>query len=130
MIQTSFALGDLLRVVVAKLTNASIEIPLQNETLWQKVFYSLKREFGGKFELLRDLRFDWDGPSPRSRELAEYIQALHWTGNISGSNPSWDRMTLAQDVASEWLEEIDTMSPEMRELTELAFEKAKAAFTS
>lgn len=130
MTQTSITLGDLLRLLVAKLADKSIKIPLQDERLWQRVFYSLKKELGSKFEFLRKLRFDWDGPAPRSRELAEYIHALHWTGNTSGFNPSWESMTLPPEVAKEWLNELDAMDPEVKELVNTAFTKAKSAFAT
>jgi hypothetical protein len=130
MIQTSFTLGDLLRLLVAKLTDKSINLPLQDDRLWQRVFYSLKKEFGSKFEVLAKLRFDSDGPSPRSKELADYIHALHWTGNTSGFNPSWETMTLPPDIAADWLQELETMEPEVKELVDIAFTKAKSAFAS
>jgi hypothetical protein len=118
MIQTSFTLGDLLRLLVAKLTDKSINLPLQDDRLWQRVFYSLKKEFGSKFEVLR------------SKELADYIHALHWTGNTSGFNPSWETMTLPPDIAADWLQELETMEPEVKELVDIAFTKAKSAFAS
>src|SRR5205823_4805476 len=107
-----------------------IEMPLRNERLWQRVFYSLKKEVGDKFDVLADLRFDWDGPYPRSKEVAEYVQALHWTGNTSATNPSWEKMTLDDEVAREWLEELEGMDPDVQELTNVAFEKAKSTFSS
>ena len=130
MTETSPTFGDLLRFVLARLKSASIEIPLENEREWQRLFYSLKQDFGKDYQVLQSIRFDWDGPSPRSKQLAEYIQALHWTGNISGSNPSWETLTLSDEIARDWLSELDELPPNFQKLTETAFERAKVAFNA
>jgi hypothetical protein len=123
-------LGDFLRILAARLTEDGVDMPLKNERLWQRLFFTLKKERRENFNFLKDLRFDCDGPFPRSKELAEYIQALHWTGNTSATNPSWERMTLDKQIAHEWMKEFESMDPPIRELAEHAFQEAKKTFTA
>jgi len=126
---TTTTMGDFLRLLAARLSQENIQLPLQNETLWHMLLFNLKRETpSDKFCFLQDLRFDWDGPYPRSREITEFIQALHWTGNTSAWNPSWERMDLSEDVAASWIKEFENLDIETKALADRAVGKAKIDF--
>ena len=47
---------------------------------------------------MNKLRFDWDGPYPKSQDLSEYLQILHLNGFISVANPTYDTLSVDEDV--------------------------------
>jgi hypothetical protein len=128
MTTQSISLGDFLRILMARLTKDNVRMPLQDEDPWQQLFYALKKENGNNSEFLKDLQFDWDGPAPRSNELAEYIQALHWTGNTSAINPTWETMTLDPSIAEQWVEEFKSLEKRDTDLLFRAIKNAKILF--
>ena len=98
------SLGEFVKQLTLRFTQENIEMPLRDERPWHMLFYELKvsKQPAGKPSFLDDLLFDWDGPYPRASELAEYLDALHWTGCLSASNPQYEKVTLNPKVSQLW----------------------------
>jgi len=98
------SLGQFLEQLVLRFDRQKITMPLRDEKPWHLFFYNLKKSPGtrGKPAFLRDMLFDWNGPYPWSPELAEEINALHWTGCVSAANPQYDEITLKPTVRQVW----------------------------
>src|SRR5437879_4639969 len=96
----SISLGQFVTLLVLELDREKIPMPFQKEEKWQRLFYKLKknRDQPGRPAFLEKLRFDWDGRFPRAQDLSEYLEALHWNGFISVANPTYDRLSVDQDV--------------------------------
>jgi hypothetical protein len=94
------SLGEFVTLLVLRLDNERVPMPFQNEEKWHRLFYKLKteREKQGRPGFFDKLRFDWDGRYPRAQDLSEYLQSLHWNGFISVANPTYDRLSVDQDV--------------------------------
>lgn len=94
------SLGEFLKCLVLDLQRRKVQMPFQNEEKWHKIFFQLKSARGrkGRPVFFDSLRFDWDGPYPRSRDLSESLQILHLNGFVSVANPSYDRLNVDDDV--------------------------------
>ncbi len=94
------SLGEFVTLLILQLDKSGVPMPFQNEEKWHRLFYKLKiqRDSRGRPTFFDQLRFDWDGRYPQSRDLSEYLQSLHWNGFISVANPTYDRLTVDQDV--------------------------------
>ena len=92
------------------------------------LFYELKTSSHsqGKPEFLSELLFDWDGPYPRSPELAEYLDALHWTGCLSASNPQYEKVTVNPKVKQLW--SALPIDADLGSFIDYAVERAKGRF--
>jgi hypothetical protein len=100
MTAAEVSLGEYVKLLLLELQNKKIPMPFQNEEKWHTLFYRAKKEYkeAGRPSFLDELRFDWDGPYPRSQDLSEYLQTLHWNGFVSVANPSYDRLSVDADV--------------------------------
>lgn len=98
-------LGAFVKRLVALLQSERIIMPFENEAPWHELFYKLKREhkFRGRPAFFDSLRFDWDGPFPKSQELSDFLHALHWNACVSAQNPKYDRFTVSHEIVQEWL---------------------------
>jgi hypothetical protein len=96
----SVSLGEFVKRLILDLEEKSVTMPFQNEENWHNLFYKLKsaRAEKGRPLFFEKLRFDWDGPYPRCQDLSEYLQTLHLNGFISVSNPSYDKLSVDDDV--------------------------------
>lgn len=94
------SLGEFVTLLVLQLDKNEIPMPFQNEEKWHRLFYGLKMERGqpGRPSFLDRMRFDWDGRYPKSQDLSEHLQVLHWNGFVSVANPSYDRLRVDQDL--------------------------------
>jgi len=99
----SISLGEFLTRLVLELDSQDIPMPFQNEEKWHRLFNSLKSEpeKPGRPAFLKRMRFDWDGTYPKSQDLSEYLQAMHWNGFISVANPTYDRLRVDEDVKAQ-----------------------------
>lgn len=124
------SLGEFVKHLAALLHKDKVTMPLEDERRWHLVFYALKhaRNLPEKPAFLEELMFDWDGPYPKARELSQFLQALHWTGNVSAINPQFRQMTLPNDVAELWLKRLETADSQTKKLLELAVQYAKEQF--
>jgi hypothetical protein len=98
------SLGEFVKKLTLQFDRQSMTMPLRDERPWHMLFYDLKNSTRseGKPDFLAELLFDWDGPYPRSPELAEYLDALHWTGCLSASNPQYEKVTVNPKVKQLW----------------------------
>ena len=97
-------LGDFVKEMAALMTDNHLRLPLKDERPWHLLFFELKRDRqpADRPAFLDRLIFDWDGPSPKCQELSEFIHALHWNANVTASNPTYETLTLSDDVAKRW----------------------------
>jgi len=103
MTSNDISLGEFVKQLTVRIHNSKVSMPFKEEQPWHLLFYKLKREkMRGKPEFFGHLRFDWDGRYPRSRELSEYIHALHFTGCVGASNPSYDEISLNPKLGELW----------------------------
>jgi len=98
------SLGEFVKQLTLRFDKQSMIMPLRDEKPWHMLFYKLKTSTNaaGKPVFLSELLFDWDGPYPRSSELAEYLDTLHWTGCLSASNPQYKKFTVNPKVSKLW----------------------------
>ena len=123
-------LGDFLKLLVASLQRNHVAMPFQNDRPWHLLFYRLKRDAAARdaIPFLKDLWFDWDGPYPKSRELTEFLQALHWTASLGVVNPNYDAIVIPEDVAELWIKDAETLKEAEKKLLDEAIENAQATF--
>lgn len=97
-------LGDFVKEMAALMKDADLRLPLKDERPWHLLFFELKRDrnVAGRPAFPDRLIFDWDGPSPRCQELSEFIHALHWNATVTASNPTYETLTLGEEVATRW----------------------------
>ena len=72
--------------------------------------------------------FDWDGPYPKCEELSEFLNGLHITGNVSGLNPRFDLISVDDDDATRWLQDLDQLDPDSKSFVSHAAELACEEF--
>jgi len=103
MTSTDISLGEFVKQLTVRIHDLKLPMPFKDEEPWHLLFYRLKQEeVPGKPAFLGTLRFDWDARYPRSQELSEYIHALHFTGCVAASNPSYDEMSLNPKLEEIW----------------------------
>ncbi len=123
-------LGEFVKQLTLRFTNEGMTMPLRDERPWHMLFYKLRASSNapGKPDFLADLLFDWDGPYPRSSELAEYLDTLHWTGCLSASNPQYEKVTVNPKVSQLWSSvQVD---PSLSSFIDYAVETAKTHFSA
>lgn len=122
------SLGEFVKLLMLRFDSQGMTMPLRDEKPWHMLFYKLKVSGNavGKPDFLRELLFDWDGPYPRSSELAEYLDTLHWTGCLSASNPQYDTVTVNSKVRQIW-SDLPT-NPELSSFVDHAVQAAKGPF--
>lgn len=124
-------LGDFITQLTVRMEDANLVMLFKDEAPWHLLFYKLKTiSSHERPDFLQRLRFDWDGPYPRSQELSEFLQALHWTGSVVAANPSYDKITLQRDVRELWIENSERLSSEVKSLLTEGIEIAKQEFPS
>ena len=125
------SLGDFIKELAALLHKKRIDMPFKNQRPWHMVLYDLKRASSapGRPTSLDELTFDWDGPYPESRELSEFLHALHWNASVSASNPHYETITLPNDVAELWLNKYKHLDTDTRKFLNKAVESAQQQFS-
>src|ERR1700732_1603380 len=109
---TKMSLGEFVKQLAVLMNESGLVMLFKEEKPWHSLFYRLKKDsFENKPEFLRDLRFDWDGPYPRSQELSRFIQALHWTGAVGAVTPSYERIVLRPEMSELWSSQFSGLSP-------------------
>lgn len=124
------SLGEFVKQLTLRFTKENMIMPLRDERPWHMLFYDLKASnlASGKPDFLAELLFDWDGPYPRSPELAEYLDALHWTGCLSASNPQYEKVTVNPKVSQLW--SALSIDPDLSSFIDFAVETAKGRFNA
>lgn len=122
-------LGGFVKQLTLRMQAENLVMLFKDEAPWHLLFYQLKKtDAPAKPVFLQTLRFDWDGPYPRCKELSEFIQALHWTGSVAATNPSYERITLQDDVRKIWERDAEGLSPELRAFLDTGVEYARQQF--
>jgi hypothetical protein len=126
------ALGDFVKELVALLHKEKINIPFEDESPWHELFYELKKypERAESFAFFENLQFDWDGPYPKCQELSDFLHALHWNASVSAQNPSFDSITLIDDIAELWMKRVDELADEEKKFLYKALVEAKHKFVA
>lgn len=85
----SITLGDFVTHLLFKLQKNGIALPFDRMELWHILFYRLQseRDPAELPEFLKNLQFDWDAPHPKSQEIAEYLNAVLFTGMVITTTP-------------------------------------------
>lgn len=124
------SLGDFVKQLAVRMADRGLVMVFKDEMPWHLLFYRLKKEgtAEGRPRFFDSLRFDWDGPYPKSQELSDFIQALHWTGSVGAVNPSYERITLQDDVTKLWSEFGRSLETPTVEFLEHAVEMATEEF--
>lgn len=124
------SLGDFVKELAALLHKEKVEMPFEKDCPWHELFYELKSlDREGKPPFFKSLRFDWDGPYPKSRELKDFLHALHWNASVSASNPRFHSISIPNGIAEMWLERFEQIPrEEEKEFMMLAFSKAREKF--
>lgn len=116
MIQ-EMTLGDFVRLLAVVIPEHGRIMPFQDETPWHTLFYRLKKELPDpKPSFISNLIFDWDGPFPKSRDVSDFLQALHWTGSVAALNPSYEQIIVPPGVQARWTEELSALDPSMKSI--------------
>src|SRR5260370_8357021 len=124
-------LGDFVEQLAASLQQEGVAMLFENERPWHEFFYELKRtDCQGKPPFLNLLRFDWDGPYPKSSELSEFLQALHWNACVDARNPHFDKITLSKGIAEAWSGRAEQLDPLTKSFLEHSVGLAKELFNA
>ena len=100
--RANISLGEFIRQLALKFADAGISMPFNDDQPWHELLYRMKNEPGDKPHFFDYLIFDWTGPAPRSRDLAEYLNSLHRIGCLSAENPSFDKVEVEPNVKAIW----------------------------
>lgn len=132
MLATEITLGDFVKQLAVAMEHNGLVMLFKNEKPWHLLFYDLKRDAAGegKPSFFESLRFDWNGPYPKSQELSRFIQALHWTGAVGAVNPSYEKLVLQEDVSRLWGELAADMEQPLRRYLQRAVQIARTEFPS
>jgi hypothetical protein len=122
-------LGDFIRLLAMTIPDHGRVMPFQDEAPWHTVFYRLKKETEDpKPQFLANLSFDWDGPFPKSQDISDFLQALHWTGSVAALNPGYEQIIVPQGTQERWRIELKDLSPETKKILDRSIKLAAEEF--
>ena len=100
----AIALSEFMKYLVSLISDDNIAMPLKDEHQWHALFYRLKKDDLGaaKPPFLARLRFDWDGPYPKCREISDLLHAMHWNAGLDADNPHYTTISLPKPLADFW----------------------------
>jgi len=126
------SLGQFVKQIAALLQQRKVQLPFKNQRPWHLLFYELKSlpVAKGKPKFLDDLRFDWDSPYPKSQELSEFLNALHFTASVSARNPRFDIINVSPEVADRWAKTAAYDDPALRKFLDDAITLAEKEFAA
>jgi hypothetical protein len=129
---SDITLGTLVRFLAADLHNQDIPLPFKDQKAWHLLFYALKTDAASenKPAFLQELVFDWDAPYPKCEDLSDFLNALHVTANVAAQNPRYNVITVADDDAKRWTEELSSFGAGTKEFVHRAAELARKEFAS
>jgi hypothetical protein len=131
MTSQQLTLGGFIKQLAVRMQDADIQLSLKDDKPWHLLFYRLRREFksqGNTF--LRSMQFDWDGPYPKSQDVSDFLQGLHWTGSVSALNPTYERIIVPDDVKEAWKTEGKGVGDDDEVLLSRGLQIAKTEFKS
>ena len=126
-------LGDFVNYLVLLLQKYEIALPFNNQALFHKLLYRLKKEndIAGKPNFLKKLWFDWNGSYPKSPELSEYLHALCWIGIVVKANcPGCDTYWLSKNIEELWQKQFEKIDEVIKQYLNLVIGIAKEEFES
>jgi hypothetical protein len=126
------SLGQFVKQLAALLQKRDVQLPFKNQRPWHLLFYKLKTlsPAPGRPEFFDHLRFDWDAPYPRSQELSEFLNALHFTASVSARNPSYDVISVSKEVADRWAQSANHDDPNLKKFVDTAVTLAQREFSA
>ena len=126
------SLGEFIQILAAQLQLSNVTMPFQNERPWPELFYDLKEdvEARSKVDFLDDLRFDWNGPYPKSQELSSFLHALHCNASATANNPSYNTISLPTAIASHWRKQYAAPDISTEQVLQEAVKLARVKFAS
>jgi hypothetical protein len=123
------SLGQFVEQLTGLLQKDSVQLPFKNQRPWHILFYDLKKiTAAGRPKFFDQLRFDWDGPYPKCRELSEFLHALHVTTSIGVANPDYDEILVGREVEEEWVNNAKKDEPDLKQFVDYAVTRAKKEF--
>lgn len=126
------SLGQFVRQLAALLHEKEVKLPFKDQRRWHTVFYQLKKQTAsrGRPKFFDELRFDWDAAYPKCQQLSEFLNALHFTANVSVHNPDFNVISVAPQIAERWAQTINKDDPELRNFVDGAVALAQKEFAS
>lgn len=124
-------LGDFVKYLLALLQRDMVPLKLEDERLWHELFFALKRSsegHSGKPRSLSDLKFDWDGPYPKSQTLLRFIDGLSITGSVTCSSPGFTEHKIAAGLDKVWLASMEVLPANVRQFLNIALVMATERF--
>ena len=121
-------LGDAVRQLALLMRDAGMVLVFKDEEPWHWLFFRIKEELKDAPQSLSRLRFDADNRYPRSRELSEFLHALHTTFAAGVENPSYDELALDPKVAQLWEKEQQALSSEAKDFLQRGLQIATDEF--
>lgn len=127
---TCDTLGEFVKILTAKLQSADVSLPFKDEASWHELFYKMSNTpaFQNSLPFLQEMFFEWTGPHPRSPELSDFLQALHWNACVSAHNPHYVTIELPESVQRLWLARTETLNHDVADALQQATDLASELF--
>jgi hypothetical protein len=130
MARSPLSMGEFFKQLALVLQRDNVKMPLEDQQRWHLLFYELKksRDREGRPEFLDRLRFDWDGPTPKSGDLSSFLQSLHANASLSARNPQFTEFVLREDTADYVAAASTGLDERTKAFIDYAARRAKDAF--
>jgi len=92
--------GEFIKHFILSLQKNGIPVKLKEQKPWHLLFYRLKHEcdVAELVPYLKELRFDWDAPYPKSPELSELLNNMCIVGVLKTTSPTFEHYTLTDGM--------------------------------
>lgn len=102
--------GDFVKFLIVKLQKNGVKLPFRNPELWHSLFYKLRAmDSLEKPSFFDKLRFDWDGPYPKSPELSEFLHGLCMIGAVICDSPQYENYRLPEGLFTLWEQKLEKL---------------------
>ncbi|MBI5803411.1 hypothetical protein HY448_01875 [Candidatus Pacearchaeota archaeon] len=118
----SISLGQFTKHLVARLIRESRPMPQAYDNSWHELFYKLHDAKGDKPQVISDMQFDWNGPSPISQDLSGLLNGIRIYFGVTGFGRD---IEIREDDVNRWLKEGETFGPRLREYFDYCVSEAK-----
>jgi hypothetical protein len=120
-----------MKQLAVRMREADMVMTLKDEKPWHMLFYRLREEYKSEdATFLQSMQFDWDGPYPKSQDVSDFLQGLHWTGSVSALNPTYERIIIPDEVQRVWKAEGEHLGEDDKALLTRGLEIAQIEFSS
>ena len=97
------SLGEFVKIFIANVQKKCSVVPYHSDPVWHNFFYKLKHNQENKPKCISELRFDWDSPYPKEKELSDYLFAIEcMSGSILTYRDSLGTL-YPEDIIGIWL---------------------------